>query len=135
MQGDTITRQGDVAHWLYMIDSGNAEVVVETPAGRRPLATLMAGSVFGEMGLMTGEPRRATVIARTDVACYRLDKRGFEGILRARPDIAGEISRVLASREAELEMAVETHAGGGPKSPGHEAILRRIRDFFGLDRA
>ena len=134
VKGDTITRQGDVAHWLYLIASGNAEVVVDTPAGRQPIATLMGGSVFGEMGMMTGEQRRATVIARSDVECFRLDKAGFEGILRARPDIAGEISRVLASREAELESVVESSASGKPKA-SREAILARIRDFFGLERA
>lgn len=133
VKGDTITRQGDVAHWLYIIDSGNAEVVLETPAGRRPLATLMGGSVFGEMGMMTGEPRRATVIARSDVDCYRLDKAGFESILRARPDVANGISQVLASRETELESATESLANGAAHRPGREQILRRIRDFFGLD--
>jgi small-conductance mechanosensitive channel/CRP-like cAMP-binding protein len=134
VKGDTITRQGDVAHWLYLIASGNAEVVVETPAGRQPIATLMGGSVFGEMGMMTGEPRKATVVARSDVQCYRLDKAGFEGVLKARPDVANEISRVLASREMELEDVVEASAGGKPKA-SREAILGRIRDFFGLDTA
>lgn len=135
VKGDTITRQGDVAHWLYIVDSGNAEVVLETPSGRRPLATLMAGSVFGEMGMMTGEPRRATVIARTDVDCYRLDKAGFESILRARPDVATSISQVLASREADLESVAGASAHGGEARGGREQILRRIRDFFGLEHA
>lgn len=132
VKGDTITRQGDVAHWLYIIDSGQAEVVVETAAGRQPIATLMGGSVFGEMGMMTGEPRRATVIARTDVECYRLDKEGFESVLRARPDVANSISAVLANRETELETALESSANGKSHAPGREVILRRIRDFFGL---
>lgn len=135
VKGDTITRQGDVAHWLYIVDSGNAEVVLDTPAGRRPIATLMGGSVFGEMGMMTGEPRRATVLARSDIECYRLDKEGFERILRSRPDIANEISRVLASRETELEIAVVAGADGRAAGSSHEAILERIRDFFGLEHA
>ena len=134
VKGDTITRQGDVAHWLYIIDSGTAEVVVETPSGRQPIATLMGGSVFGEMGMMTGEPRRATVIAKSDVECYRLDKEGFESVLRARPDVAEHISAVLANRESELETALETSANGKAHRPGREQILERIRDFFGLDR-
>ena len=52
--------------------------------------------------MLTGEPRRATVIARTNVECYRLDKAGFETVLRTRPDIAGELSRVLVARENDL---------------------------------
>ncbi len=99
VKGDTITRQGAVAHWLYLIISGEADVCFDTPAGRTQVSTIMAGEVFGEMGMLTGEPRHATVIARTNVECYRLDKAGFETVLRTRPDIAGELSRVLVERE------------------------------------
>jgi small-conductance mechanosensitive channel/CRP-like cAMP-binding protein len=134
VKGDTITRQGDVAHWLYILDAGRAEVLLETPGGRRPLATLLSGSVFGEMGLLTGEPRRATVVAQTDVDCFRLDKSGLEAILRARTDIAGEISRILASREADLVTAIAERTNGTPGASTSEAILGRIRNFFGLDR-
>jgi CRP-like cAMP-binding protein len=95
----------------------------------------MGGSVFGEMGMMTGEARRATVIAKSDVDCYRLDKAGFESILRARPDVANGISQVLASRETELESATESVASGAVPRHGREQILRRIRDFFGLEAA
>ena len=132
--GDTITRQGDVAHWLYILDSGRAEVVLESSSGRHPLATLLAGSVFGEMGLLTGEPRRATVVARTDVDCYRLDKAGLETILRARSDIAGEISRILATREADRISALAEQSNGTVQASTSDAILGRIRNFFGLDR-
>jgi small-conductance mechanosensitive channel len=131
--GSTMTRQGAVAHWLYMIISGEAEVWYEMPGGkaRSLLATLGAGEVFGEMGMMTGEPRRATVTARSDVLCYRLDKAGFESVIRARPDIAEEVAKVLEKRRAGLE-------GGKPAPqvreglPRHADILEKIRDFFAL---
>ncbi len=96
VKGDTVTRQGAVAHWLYMIVGGEADIWIEGAGQRSHLATLDSGKVFGEMGLMTGAPRRATVTARTDLECYRLDKAGFEKVLRARPDIASGISDVLA---------------------------------------
>ncbi len=134
--GTTITRQGAVAHWLYIIVSGEADVWYEIPGGnaRTLLATLGAGQVFGEMGMMTGEPRRATVTARSDVLCYRLDKAGFESVIRARPDIAEAIAQVLETRRANLE-------GGKPAprapegAPRHADILEKIRDFFGLTPA
>jgi CRP-like cAMP-binding protein len=102
LKGDTITRQGAVAHWLYLIVSGDADVCFDSPGGRTHVNTITAGEVFGEMGMLTGEPRHATVIARTNVECYRLDKSGFETVLHTRPDIASELSRVLALREKEL---------------------------------
>ena len=79
--GATLTRQGAVAHWLYLIIHGEAKVLVDRPGGAVQVTTLRDGDVFGEMGMMTGEPRRATVTAKTDVDCYRLDKQGFEHIL------------------------------------------------------
>jgi small-conductance mechanosensitive channel len=131
--GDVITRQGAVAHWLYLLIDGEAEVWVEAPgAPRRKVATLSGGSVFGEMGMMTGEPRRATVTARTDVACYRLDKSGFQGIIEARPELAEEISRVLTARSEGLLQALdEARAAGG--APTHGSILEQVRRFFGLE--
>lgn len=130
--GATLTRQGAVAHWLYIIVAGEAEVWYEGPAGARTrLATLTAGDVFGEMGMMTGEPRRATVTARTEVECYRLDKAGFETVIHARPDLAEAISMVLAERRVQLEGKAVLASAGSDK-PRHADILAKIRDFFAL---
>jgi CRP-like cAMP-binding protein len=133
VKGDTITRQGAVAHWLYLIVSGEADVWHEADGERTHVATLLAGNVFGEMGLMTGEPRRATIVARTDVQCYRLDKAGFEKVLRSRPDIAEEMSRTLAARQTELTERRDTAGTAGRRASPGEDILAKIRSFFGLD--
>lgn len=129
--GDVITRQGAVAHWLYLIHAGEADVWHESSAGRHHVATLQPGSVFGEMGMMTGEPRSATVTARGDVECLRVDKAAFESILHARPDIAEAISRVMLKRRGELD----SHRGdgeGATNAAPQDALLSRIRAFFGL---
>ena len=133
VKGDTVTRQGAVAHWLYLIVAGQADVWIDTPAGRTHVSTILAGGVFGEMGMLTGEPRGATITARTDVECYRLDKAGFETVLRTRPDVAGELSRVLVSRESELAWRKDAAAAAGRAPARHDDILARIRDFFGLN--
>lgn len=131
IQGDIMTRQGAVAHWLYLLVQGDADVWLELNNGeRRHLTTLHEGAVFGEMGLMTGEPRRATVTARSNAVCYRLDKSGFEKILYARPEIADECARILSEREDQLEAAREEKP-----VPAHERearILAGIKRFFGL---
>jgi small-conductance mechanosensitive channel/CRP-like cAMP-binding protein len=131
--GDIMTRQGATAHWLYLIIAGEADVWIDTPEGHKPIATIGAGSVFGEMGMLTGEPRRASVSARTDVTCYRLDKSGFEQIIRARPDVADSISSVLVARQTELEgLRAISAASHTPPAP-HGDIHARIRAFFGLN--
>jgi small-conductance mechanosensitive channel/CRP-like cAMP-binding protein len=129
--GDVMTRQGAVAHWLYLVVSGEADVWVDTEGGRTRVGGLRAGDVFGEMGMLTGAPRAATVIARADTVCYRLDKEGFESILHARPDIAEGISRVLAGRRTQLEDGLAAaRAQEGPMR--QQDILDSVRRFFGL---
>ncbi len=136
MHGETITRQGAEAHWLYIITRGAAEVSIEVGGIREKISTLGEGDFFGEMGMMTGAPRAATVVALTDVECYQLDKDNFHDILRRRPEIAEDISHVLARRRLELEalrgeltdeaMRLQMHHTQG-------ALLSRIRHFFKLN--
>ncbi|MGE5641351.1 MAG: cyclic nucleotide-binding domain-containing protein, partial [Clostridia bacterium] len=130
--GDVVTRQGMVAHWLYILAEGEVDIWLEAEGGRKRVATLEPGSVFGEMGMMTGEPRRATVTARNDVQCYRLDKEAFAGVLQARPEIADGLARVLAKRGAELAQAAE-QPGAPAAQARHEGLVARIRAFFGLE--
>jgi len=139
-RGDVMTQQGAVAHWLYIMTEGEAEIVLEAPGeGRQTIDTIdtVGGpTFFGEMGLMTGEPRTATVIARSDVECYRLDKASFESIIRSRPAIAEDISRVMAGRRGNLDnvrQALDAQAHSRRGEQGQSEMLRKIRRFFGLD--
>ncbi|MDE2309691.1 MAG: mechanosensitive ion channel [Betaproteobacteria bacterium] len=136
-RGNIIARQGDQkSHWLYIIINGEAEVYLESPGGgRRVIRDLGKGSFFGEMGLMTGAPRSASVVAKTDVECYRLDKEMFEEILRARPSIADEMSHILVSRRAELDSAlqdIDAESALKEISRQRREILATIKRFFGL---
>ena len=136
-RGDIITKQGDASHWLYIVAFGEAEVRYEPPGGTpRVVGTLNAGQFFGEMGLLAGEARYATVVAKTDVECYRLDKAAFQGLLLSRPEIAEEVSRLVGSRRGDLDQAREAFAGSrsaGATQPVD--LLARIRRFFGLRKA
>lgn len=140
IRGDVMTQQGAVAHWLYIITAGQAEVVLEAADGtRRQLGVIDASrgpGFFGEMGLMTGEPRTATVIARSDVECYRLDKDSFESIIRTRPAVAEGISRVMAGRRDRLDNArheLDAQSRSATVTQHESDMLRRIRRFFGLE--
>jgi small-conductance mechanosensitive channel len=136
-RGDVITKQDSIAHWLYIIAFGEAEVRYEQP-GRAPriIGDVRAGQFFGEMGLLAGEPRNATVVARSDVECYRLDRASFQGLLLARPEIATEVSRVIAARKPGLETARAEAAleMANPPPPSQPALLERMRRFFGLHK-
>jgi CRP-like cAMP-binding protein len=84
---------------------------------------------------MTGEPRRATVAALTDMLCYRLDKGSFQEIINRRPEIAEDISHVLARRAVELEAVREEVSEEAKRQRMNKAqtvLLDRIRKFFRL---
>jgi len=137
-KGETITRQGAVAHYLYVLTRGSVEVrsrKADDPNGEhRLVATLDAPEIFGEMGLMTGAPRGADVVAIDAVECYRLDKPTFERVLLGRPEIAKELADKLATRRATNalrdSMTVEQRAKHHESEA--ERILGGIKDFFGL---
>ncbi len=133
-RGDVITKQGNIAHWLYIIMFGEVDVRYEPPnAAPQTVSTLRAGQFFGEMALLTGDARSATVVAKTDVECYRLDGKSFQGLLLGRPEIAEGIARVIASRRPELEKVREVYTTQPMQVPSEQAdLLSRIRRFFGL---
>lgn len=143
VDGELITRQGATAHWLYVMTSGHAEIRAHIdpdgpgalPEQRIRVAQLTAPDFFGEMSLMTGEPRSADVIAVGDVDCFRLGTETFKTVLLGRPDIATELSAKLATRRIELLAAREGLDAGalGEREASERArILRGIKAFFAL---
>lgn len=132
-RGDVITRQGAVAHWLYVLIHGEADVWYDAEGQpRRHLTTLPAGKVFGERGLMTGEPRRATVTARTDAECYRIDKQSFEKIMQSRPELAEDFAQILTERDKQL-VAVKQERIAVDHEQQQARLLASIRKFFRLE--
>lgn len=136
-KGNIIAKQGAPAqHWLFIIINGDAEVYLEGANGeRRTLDILSKGNFFGEMSMMTGTPRVASVIAKTDVECYRLDKAAFEEVLQARPSIADEVSDVLVTRRTQLHHAIQNLDEETPNkdiNSQHNEVLATIKRFFAL---
>jgi small-conductance mechanosensitive channel/CRP-like cAMP-binding protein len=132
--GEALTRQGAEADSLYFIKRGKVGVRVAIDHEEREVAQLGAGNYFGEMGLMTGEPRSATVVALTHVDTYHLDKEAFRQLLQSRPELADSIAEVLAKRRVELDQAKESLDQASKLKRQHDAknhLLERIRAYFG----
>lgn len=132
---EVIIRQGDPGDSCFIIMSGLAEVSVTAPGGKCVVRELGPGQVFGEMSLMTGEARSATVRALTDMEVVRVSKTSFARILAANPRIAEEISAVLARRQLELEERKRERAGLEAREAVESRashIIAGIRQFFGL---
>jgi small-conductance mechanosensitive channel/CRP-like cAMP-binding protein len=134
-KGELVTHKGNVAHWLYILFSGSVDIQITEGHETRVLTSIHAPGFFGEMGMMTGEPRAADVVAKTDAQCYRLDKEGFQEIMLARPELAKEMSKTMAERRAELVAAQDGLADEQKAKFAEEEearILARIETFFGL---
>lgn len=133
--GEIIMRQGANAHWFYVLTQGRGDVIRDEGQGPMHVRETEAPSFFGEMGLMTGATREVSVIARTEVECFRIDKDAFHAILAARPEIAEQISQILADREAARVNLTPDHAGtpGAREASAQHRILASMRSFFGLD--
>jgi small-conductance mechanosensitive channel/CRP-like cAMP-binding protein len=136
-RGEVITRQNAAAHWLYVLTKGEVEVRVRADNGVEKIVTrLSSPNVFGEMGVVTGEPRTASVIAATEVECYRLDKEAFQRVLKVRPQIMDSVSGVMARRRVELATVREGLNADQRKERVKEErnrILASLQTFFGLD--
>jgi CRP-like cAMP-binding protein len=140
---ETIAHQGAEAHSLFILTAGTVEVRTKYDAdgaGPAPehvgvVATLVAPDFFGEMGLMTGQPRRADVVAKTDVECFRLRKEAVEQVVKDRPEIAKSLSEMLAKRNVGLRAVregLDEKARAEQHAHERERIYSGIRRFFGL---
>jgi CRP-like cAMP-binding protein len=134
--GEKIIEEGAPGDSFFLIDNGEVQVSKKMGGYPRELARLMEGQFFGEMALLTGERRTATVVAATDVDVFVLDKGGFQDIIAANPAMAVDISGILSERREALSQAEgdATQRFGSDDSPAElkQRILHRIRGYFGL---
>ncbi len=133
--GEIMTRQHAQAHWLYLMEDGRAEVDVQVDGIERSVAGLTGPNIFGEMSLLTGEPRAATVKALTDVECFRLDKATVGTLIAAQPELAHQLADLLAQRRVALLSAregVDAEALEARRKAEATDLLAKIKQFFSL---
>jgi small-conductance mechanosensitive channel/CRP-like cAMP-binding protein len=108
--GEVLIHQGDVGESMFVLAEGMAYVYLDhgPDNGRVRVGQLTPGQVIGEMSLLTGEPRTATVTAATDVVAFEVGKEHVQELLLGRPGIAEEISNVVAERRVQLREAAAT---------------------------
>ena len=140
--GERLVEEGEAGDSLVVIDRGRVRIskrAVDPGSGSGVLlATLGEGAFFGEMSLLTGEPRSATAVSLGGCEVLLLDREAVAPLLAADPAVAETLSRVLAERVAatavRLESRRERAAAALPEGTDSGSLLRRIRSLFGLDR-
>jgi hypothetical protein len=101
--GETIVRQGDAADRFFVIAKGEVEVLKEVDDGEEQIGIMGEGQFFGELGLLMGEARTASVRAKGDVELLALDRDEFSRLVGTSTGGAADVARVLPDRLAELE--------------------------------
>jgi len=134
--GEHIARQGEAGDSMFIVTAGEVSIQFSSAAeGEGQVGLIGPGDFFGETSLLTGEPRNASAIAISRVDCYRLDKAGLEGIMAGHPDLAEDMSVVMAHRQIEHDMVREKlgmEAARLREAESGQQMLMRIRKFFGL---
>jgi small-conductance mechanosensitive channel/CRP-like cAMP-binding protein len=133
--GEVIIIEGSEGEELFVVEKGEVEIVVTRGAAAAArIATVGPGGFFGEMSLMTGEKRRATVCTLEPTILLVVGKKDLQPVLEAHPAIAHRISEVLAEREVALGHAVARNEKEHKSmiEERSDALLARIRQFFSI---
>ena len=129
--GEMLVRAGEQGESMFIVRSGKAEVFGHTADGEvRHIANYARGDITGEMALMTGEPRNASVRALTDVEVIEMDREGFTRLFKQHPDAAASIGDIITARNRQrLEKLASGDTLNGKGGP-HRWLLNKMRELF-----
>ncbi len=96
--GQIVCQQGEMGDAAYVIISGEAQVLIDTPSGQINVATMKKNDVVGEIAILINIPRTATIQAESELITLRITKDHFLSTLSEFPEISVEMMRVLAER-------------------------------------
>ncbi len=105
-----VVKAGDEGDSMYIVVEGLLGVYVNGNGAEIQVGRIEPGEFFGEMSLLTGEPRSATVRASTDVVAFEVRKADLEPLLRARPELAEQITAKVAERKVRSLQRTAEHA-------------------------
>lgn len=131
--GERVIRQGEPGDELFVIVQGEVAVSISSLNAEVEICRLRPPSFFGELSLMTGERRSATVTVVNSCEVFVVNKAAIAPVLAHTPDLAEHISETLAVRQARLQERRLEAAGSDVRSTTEcRDLLHRIRTFFSL---
>lgn len=127
--GETLVRQGEAGHSAFVVVEGRVRVSLDP--GDIELALLDRGAYFGEMSLLTGDPRTASVRAVGDCTVLEITSDAFRGIILQHPALVDRIGAVVAERRAGIVRA-RAAVATVPAAESATSLVARVRRFFHL---
>ncbi|MDW3205374.1 MAG: mechanosensitive ion channel family protein [Alphaproteobacteria bacterium] len=135
-RGVPVVSQGEAGHSLFVVKEGMLSVFVAGADGRETrVGSLTPGAFFGELSLLTGAPRGATVVPEVDSIGFEITKDTLAPILQRRPELAEHLSETLAERQMrtrEAFAALDAETGIERRASLTEEFLKGIKKFFGI---
>ena len=128
--GQVIVREGDPGASMFVLMRGEASVTLAETDGE--LARHREGGFFGEMSLLTGEARSATVTAVTDCELIEIGAEAFRRVVLADAAIVDRVTAAVAQRRAELDQHRATRSVGGTAADTPQTLVARVRRFLRL---
>jgi CRP-like cAMP-binding protein len=113
---------------MFIVRRGRVAITVG--ADHREVAVTEAGGYFGEMSLLTGDPRTATVIARGDCTVFEITADAFRAYVQSRPMSSSSLPKRRPARRRTLD---QSRAAASPHAVEHTSLVHRMRRFFGLN--
>jgi small-conductance mechanosensitive channel/CRP-like cAMP-binding protein len=130
--GETVVREGETGSSMFLIAAGRAGVSVRgSGAESQRVAVLQSGAAFGEISLLTGEPRLASVRALEEAVLVEIDKATLAPILQANPSLVDELDAIVLERRRQIAGRLDSAREGAPAGEP-ESLRARIARFFGL---
>jgi len=130
--GEAIVRMGQEGNSMFVVISGSVKVQIPEEGYMKTLGTLAENDFFGEMCLLTGEPRSATVIAVEETEVLRIDKEGLKPIFENNPTLAESVYALIEERKQNLAAKAEDDEEEPDAPEIRKSMSRKIRKFFGL---
>jgi CRP/FNR family cyclic AMP-dependent transcriptional regulator len=127
--GDMVFWIGDAGDSLYVVESGQVTITAPDERGDHiTLDTLGPGGVFGEISLLDGGPRTASVRAASDVSLLALRRDAFHAFLRQRPDVAIDILQIMGARQRTSTAAIRGLKNPNAVMAATTTIWQRVSD-------
>jgi len=135
-RGERVIEEGVEGDSMFILLRGTAQVSVAREATRIRVGVLRSGDCFGEMSLLTGEPRTATVRAEGDCEVLEISKAVMAEVFQSSPECLSQLSDLLAKRRMETEDivkdATQPHDQEKREREYRASFLRRLRTVFEL---
>jgi CRP-like cAMP-binding protein len=129
-RGVTIVRQGDLGASMFVLVDGKVTVSVHSRSGEERVATLTSGDVVGEMSLLTGARRNATVVASRQVTTLEIAKPALEELLIGSAGLIERFAETVEQRQAEIEHIHELDDRTSSVGLSRAEIAARMTAFY-----